>query len=124
MQTISTEHNALHSLAISLCSSHRRVEAEIIAVLQDIDRCRLYKKLGQPSLFSYAVNLLGLSESVSYAFIAVARAAIEIPELNFAIQKQKLSVAKAKRIVSVLKPENAASLTRICNPSHFARNRL
>jgi hypothetical protein len=110
MQTISTEHSVLHSLAISLCSTHRRVEAEIIAALQEIDRCKLYKKPGQPSLFSYAVNPSGLSESVSYAFIAVARAAIEIPELNFAIQKQKLSVAKAKRIVSVL----TAALTAIC----------
>jgi hypothetical protein len=108
MQTISTEHSVLHSLAISLCSTHRRVEAEIIAALQEIDRCKLYKKPGQPSLFSYAVNLLSLSESVSYAFIAVARAAIEFPELNLAIKKQKLSVAKAKRIVSVLKPENVA----------------
>ena len=37
---------------------------EGINVLNEIDKTKLYRKLGEPSLFNYAVRVLGLSEAV------------------------------------------------------------
>jgi hypothetical protein len=49
---------------------------------------------------------LGLSESVSYASIAVARAAVEIPVLNFAIQKQMPQLLKPSVPLGKTNPQN------------------
>ena len=107
---LSPAQHSLHLRALELCAKHRRVEAMLIVVLREIDKTKLFKKLGQPSLFGYAIRILGLSESVAYAFIAVARKCEESAPLRAAIETQSLTVAKASRIVSALTLENAEAL--------------
>lgn len=101
---------SLHQKAIHLAREHRRVEWEIIRVMQEIDRAKMYKKFGCTSLFKYSVDALGLSEAVAYSLISVARKSVEVPALKHAIQHGELSANKASRIVSVLTQDNAASL--------------
>lgn len=101
---------ALHQRALDLCTQHRRTEALLIVVLKEIDKTKLYRKLGQPSLYIYAVKTLGLSESVAYAFISVARKSAQIAPLLVAIEKQSLTIAKASRIVSALTKDNSEAL--------------
>ena len=107
---LSPTQKALHQRALDLSAQHRRIESLLITVLKEIDKSRLYRKLGQPSLFIYAIRLLGLTESVAYGFISVARKADEIAPLLEAIETRSLSVAKASRIVSALTKENARAL--------------
>ena len=107
---LSPDQKAVHARALELSTKHRRLEAMLVAVLKEIDKSKLYRKLGQASLFSYAVKLLGLSESTAYAFISVARKSDEVALLFGAIEEQRISVAKASRIVSALTIENAAVL--------------
>jgi hypothetical protein len=78
--------------------------------LDEIDQLKLYRTLGYSSLFTYAVGALGFSEAVAYSFITVARKTRELSLLKEAIQDEKLSVAKASRIVSALTPKNANEL--------------
>ena len=100
----------LRMRAIDLSNEYRKLEGLLLEVLQQIDQSKLYKKLGFSSLFQYAVNELKLTESVAYGFINVARKSLEVASLKEAIITQKLSVAKANRIVSALTIDNAARL--------------
>lgn len=107
---LSESENTLHQRAVNLSREHRRLEWEIVCILQEIDRKKIHRKLGATSLFSYAVQILGLSEGVAQAFIVVARKSMQVNLLAEAIQEQKLSVNKASRLTSVITVENAAEL--------------
>ena len=96
----------LHSRALAAARGFQRAESELVDALIAVDREKVFQKLGYPSLFVYATQALGLSESVAYAVMAVARKAREVPALREAIHDGELSVSKAKKIVSVLTTEN------------------
>lgn len=104
---LTLKEEALHERALSLVRKHKEVEAEIVQVLQEMEHSKIYKKFNQPSLFMYATSTLGLSAPIAYAFIAVARKARVVHQLQAAINSHQLSVAQASRLVSHLKPENA-----------------
>ena len=110
MIKLTAEQNALHQQALSLSRRHRKLESEIVEVLQKVDACKLFRKLDKPSLFVYTVETLGFSEAVAYSFITVSRKAQIVPELKAAIASESLSVSKAARIVSTINAENAAEL--------------
>lgn len=110
MQTLSVEQMAIHERALRLAKAHRKIEAQLIHALQEVDRAKIFKKLGQPSLFAYATRVLGLSEPLAYAFITVARKCKEIDQLQAAIDSEQLSVSKAVRITSSLTKESAPEL--------------
>ena len=78
------------------------------------------RKLGYPSLFKYCVEALGLTESVSYHFISVARKCLEVRELALAAEEGVLSVSKASRIVATITPSNASHLIAFAQ-SHSSR---
>ncbi len=107
---LSSSHKVLHAKALALSRSHRLVENQLIEILIEIDSTRLFRTLGFSSLFIYAVRSLGFSEATAYAMIAVARKAKEISQLRVALKEEKLSVARASRITSVLTTENAITL--------------
>jgi hypothetical protein len=67
---------------LELSRRHRELENEIIESLRVVDRERLFQSYGLPSLFFYCVRSLGITESVSYAFIAVMRKSTFVPELT------------------------------------------
>lgn len=117
---LTTEQEQLHNRALNLSHRHRRMESMIIEVLKEIDRTKLYRPLGHASLFQYAVQSLGFSESVAYCFISVSRKSAEVSVLNSAIQAQTLSVCKASRLVSILTAENAIELIEFAK-NHSAR---
>ncbi len=102
----------LHERALQLSREFRRKESELILIIGEIDQQKFFKRLGYASLFTYAVGALGLSEANSYAFIAVARKSREIPELKIAVIEQKITVAKASRIVAAITKENAPDLVK------------
>jgi 5-methylcytosine-specific restriction endonuclease McrA len=110
MQTLSVDQMAIHERALRLVKAHRKIESQLIHVLQEVDRAKFFKKLGQPSLFAYATQVLGLSESLAYAFITVARKCKEIDQLQAAIDSEQLSVSKAVRITSSLTTETTEEL--------------
>ena len=100
----------LHETALKLCETKRRIESQIVEVLVEIDTSKLYRHFGCTSLFQYCVSQLGLSESVAYSFITVARKISEVPELQAAIQGNELSVSKASRLAPALRRENALEM--------------
>jgi len=107
---LSPQANSLHEKALILSREHRRVESQLVSLLMEIDRLQLYRLLGCASLFTYVVSMLGFTEGAAYQLITVTRKAKDIATLKAALEEQRLSVAKASRIVSVLSAENASEL--------------
>jgi len=100
----------LHQKAIYVSRQYMRIEKDVIDVLQEIDRTKLYLKFHHSGLRDYATEEMGFSVPVAYAFIAVARKALEIKALQAAIADGLVNVSTAKRITSVLTLENAPLL--------------
>ncbi len=119
-QPLSENQLELHERAIQLSFEYRRLEGELILILDEIDQQKFFKRLGYASLFTYAVGALGLSEANAYAFISVARKSREIPELKIAVIEQKITVAKASRIVAAINKENAPELVKFAQ-THTTR---
>jgi len=107
---LNANDTSLHEYALRLAREHRRTEGLLLKALDDIDSCRLYRALGYPSLFAYAVSALGLSEGVAYAMITVARKARDLALLREAVLSQELTVSKAAKIVAVLDQDNATEM--------------
>jgi hypothetical protein len=82
-------HNSLRSLTDAellgrlsdLVRQSRRVEAELIAHIGEVDARRLYLREAAASMFVYATRVLHLSEAEAYLRITVARAARQHPAL-------------------------------------------
>src|SRR4051812_24727426 len=94
---LTEKQKTIHRKALALADNYREVEGKLILVLQQVEETRLYKQLGKASLFTYATQVLGFSESVAYSFISVARKAKQFPELKAAVVSKQLSVSKASR---------------------------
>jgi hypothetical protein len=58
-----------------LVSQSRRVEADLVAHIGEVDERRLYARQAFPSMFAYCTERLHLSEAEAYRRISVARAA-------------------------------------------------
>ena len=96
----------VHERALGAALAFRQAEAGLLDALICVEREKVFVKLGFSSMFTYAVQALGLSESVAYSAIAVARKACEVPALRVVISQGELSISKAKKIVPVITVEN------------------
>jgi len=103
---MTSELERLHLKAKDTARRYRSSETELLQVLSEIESLRGYLPLGFNSLFSYCVSYLGLSESQSYSFMAVAKKGREIPEFKKAVESQEISFSHARKMVSVINSEN------------------
>src|SRR5882672_603753 len=82
MQRLSTvADDALLGRLHVLVGSHRRVTADLIAHLSEVDVRRLHVSKGFSSLFGYCVECLGFSEDEACRRIEAARLAHKFPEI-------------------------------------------
>jgi hypothetical protein len=96
----------LHTRALEVSTRYKRAEAELLEVLDQVDRKRVFLQFGASSLYSYCVEILKLSESVTYNLIAVMRKSREIPELREQSMQGTITLSNARRVAAVLTPEN------------------
>jgi hypothetical protein len=64
-----------------LMGQSRRLEADIVAHIAEVDERRLYSREAFPSMFAYCTDVLHLSEAEAYLRICAARASREHPKL-------------------------------------------
>ena len=102
-----TKYTAIDDKAVTSARRFRREEAILLDCLLEVDRERVFERLGYPSLYAYCTQRLRLSESCAYAFISVARKSKAVPLLKEAVSSGRLNVSQAKRIVSVIEPKSA-----------------
>src|SRR5687767_2148106 len=92
---LQSQSGAIHERAVRLASEHKKVERELVTILQVIDQKKLFRDFGFSSLYDYCTRYLKLSESVSYALISVSRKSMEVLALDQAVKSGTLTVSQA-----------------------------
>ena len=93
-----------------LVSHSRRVEADLVAHIGEVERRRLYAREASPSMFAYCRERLHLSEAEAYMRIRVARAARRHPLLLDMLRDGRLHLSAIVRLLPVLTRENRDAL--------------
>jgi hypothetical protein len=93
-----------------LLRQSRRVEAELVAHIGEVDARRLYAREACPSMFAYCTEVLHLSEAEAYLRIAAARASREHPVLLTTLADGRLHLTGIAKLAPYLTPENRDAL--------------
>jgi hypothetical protein len=95
---------------VELVGQSRRVEADLVAHIGEVDARRLYAREASPSLFAYCTEILHLSEAEAYLRIAAARASREHPTLLAMLGDGRLHLSAIAKLAPHLTPDNRETL--------------
>jgi 5-methylcytosine-specific restriction endonuclease McrA len=100
----------------------RRVEADLVAHIAEVDARRLYARSASPSMFAYATEVLYLSEAEAYLRIAAARASREHPILLAMLADGRLHLTAIAKIAPHLTAENREGL--LARAAHKSKSEI
>jgi 5-methylcytosine-specific restriction endonuclease McrA len=103
------DNDLLRRLA-ELTGQSRRVEADIVAHIAEVDERRLYAREAFPSMFAYCTEVLHLSEAEAYLRIAAARASRDHPVLLAMLADGRLHLTAIAKLAPHLTPANRDAL--------------
>ena len=89
-----------------LVSHSRRVEADLVAHIGEVDERRLYAREASPSMFAYCTERLHLSEAEAYRRITVARAARKHEVLLAMLRDGRLHLSGIAMLAPLLTRDN------------------
>jgi hypothetical protein len=89
-----------------LMGQSRRLEADIVAHIAEVEERRLYAREAFPSMFAYCMDVLHLSEAEAYLRIAAARASREHPILLTMLGDGRLHLTAIDKLAPHLTREN------------------
>jgi hypothetical protein len=95
-----------HNQGLDAAKNYRRAEYEMVRLLGLLSESRGYLLYRAESLRQYAVCLWHLPENAAADLVTVAKKSIEIPALLDALQEQKTTVSKLRKICPVLTKDN------------------
>ena len=93
-----------------LLSQSRRVDAELIAHIAEVDRRELFLSQACSSMFVYCVEVLHISEAEAYLRIAVARTARRFPVILQMLGEGRLHLSGIALLSSHLREDNCAQV--------------
>jgi hypothetical protein len=93
-----------------LVSDSRRVEADLVAHIGEVDERRLYAREASPSMFAYCTERLHLSEAEAYRRITVARAARKHAALLTMLRDGRLHLSGIALLAPLLTRKNRDAL--------------
>jgi 5-methylcytosine-specific restriction endonuclease McrA len=93
-----------------LMRQSRRVEADIVAHIAEVDERRLYAREALPSMFAYCTDVLHLSEAEAYLRISAARPSREHPMLLTMLADGRLHLTAIAKLAPHLTRENRDGL--------------
>jgi HNH endonuclease len=91
---------------LELLGQSRRIEADVVAHIGEVDARRLYAREAAPSMFAYCTEVLHLSQAEAYLRITVARASREHPILLEMLADGRMHVSGIAKLASHLNVEN------------------
>ena len=91
---------------VEILGQSRRVEADLVALIGEVDARRLYAREASPSMFAFCTETLHLSEAAAYLRIAAARASRKHPVLLTMLASGRLHVTAIAKLAPHLTPEN------------------
>jgi len=101
--SVDAETRKLVDRAKELAVLYRQAVANLVAVIAEIDRLRVYGRAGYQSTFEFCVGELSLSEDDVYKLIRSARASRERPEVLSFLAEGSLTT----RAVAILAPSRS-----------------
>ncbi len=108
LQTLTDEK--LLARLTELALKERRLIAEVIAHMAEVDARKLYLPRGHSSMFTYCTDVLGWSRGAAYHRIQVARAAQRFPRIIDELAAGRLHVSGAAVLAPHLRGDNADEL--------------
>ncbi len=105
-----------------LLQQSRRVEADLIAHIGEVDDRRLYAREACSSMFSYCIEVLHLSEPEAYLRITVARAARKHPALLAMLGDGRLHLSGIAILAPHLTDENQEQL--LARATHKSKRQI
>jgi 5-methylcytosine-specific restriction endonuclease McrA len=105
-----------------LVSHSRRVEADLVAHIGEVDERRLYAREASPSMFAYCTERLHLSEAEAYRRITVARAARKHEVLLSMLRDGRLHLSGIAMLAPLLTPENRDAL--LARATHRSKRQI
>jgi hypothetical protein len=102
--------DALVALVKSLAGQTRVATAELVAHLAELEERRLHLAAGFPSLFTYCVEMLRLSESEAYNRIEAARAGRRFPLILGMLAEGTLNLTNVRLLAPHLNEDNHLEL--------------
>jgi hypothetical protein len=103
------DNELLHRLA-ELMGQSRRVEADIVAHIAEVEERRLYAREAFPSMFAYCMDVLHLSEAEAYLRILAARVSLLHPVLLTMLSDGRLHLTAIVKLAPHLTIENRDGL--------------
>jgi hypothetical protein len=96
----------------NLVGRSRRVDADVVEHIAEVDARKLYAREAVPSMFAYCVQVLRLTEFEAYLRITAARASREHRMLLTMLRDGRLHLTAVARLASHLTPKNSEALLR------------
>ena len=90
--------------------SERQATAELVLVLSELERRRLYLDYGHSSLYSFCCERLGLSAGAAMRRINSARVILQHPEVYYKLRDGDLCLSAVAEMYKILETENAAKV--------------
>lgn len=100
----------LRDQVILAASDERRATADLVALLAEFDRRRVYLAEGHSSLFAFCTDTLHLSESAAYTRIQAARAARAFPQILDVLRTGSVTLTSIGLLAPHLTNENCNAL--------------
>ncbi len=94
----------------SVLSKGRRLTAQLLVLLIEVEERRLHVRAACPSLFEYCVRRLGMSEGEAFRRIAAARLVRRFPTLLPRVERGEVHLSLLVRLRHHLTPENVEEL--------------
>jgi hypothetical protein len=105
-----------------LVRQSRRVEADLVAHIGEVDERRLFAHQAFPSMFAYCTQALHLSEAEAYRRITVARAARTHAGLLAMLRDGRLHLTGMALLVPLLTPQDCDSI--LSRASHRSKREI
>jgi len=86
---LTVEQTSIHEQALAISKSFKKIEIDLIEILQKVMNQRIYLALGFSSMWEYATEALGLSPSNAYSYTKIAKVADAIPEFKAEINRER-----------------------------------
>jgi hypothetical protein len=96
----------------ALLKDSRRIEADLVAHIAEVDARKLYAREATPSMFAYCTEVLHLSEPETALRIRVARAAREHPDLLPMLRDGRIHLSGVALLAPLLTPRNRDRLLK------------
>ncbi|MCB0349627.1 MAG: HNH endonuclease [Bdellovibrionales bacterium] len=97
-----------------IIQEERRLTAELLQHLREIDRRMIYAKMGYPSLYDFLVRRFSYSSGAAYRRIATMRLIRDVPEVELKVSSGSISLSSAAKVQTFfrdIKSENSIQLS-------------